>query len=71
MEFKANKILTTLALLTLLSCNDVSICTGPFSKAYHTKNECIGLSRCSGVILEVSKQDAENIYQRHQCRYCK
>lgn len=59
-------------MLVLISCNnDVNICTGIKSRAYHTKTNCIGLTRCSGAIIKVSKEDAEKKYFRHACHFCK
>lgn len=65
-------ILTSLLLLALSLCgcsSDVYICTGPMSGAYHSTDECEGLSRCSGDVVAVSKAEAKEM-GRHACHFC-
>lgn len=40
---------------------NVFICKGPYSKKYHYKKDCRGLSNCSTDIYTVSISDAKNI----------
>jgi hypothetical protein len=47
----------------------VYICTGKSSKKYHSKKDCRGLKRCSGDIIEVSVEDAENM-GKTPCKIC-
>lgn len=47
----------------------VYVCDGPTAKAYHTDEDCKGLSRCSGDILEMTESEAIEM-GRHLCHYC-
>lgn len=47
----------------------VYVCDGFSSKRYHSVEDCYGLSRCSGTILEMTVEEAENI-GRTPCRLC-
>jgi hypothetical protein len=61
-----------LFILLLASCAEnkgVYICTGYKSKCYHKKENCKGLDRCSGQILNVTIEDARKI-GRNPCCYC-
>lgn len=59
-----------LCTLSLCSCSsDVYICTGPMSEAYHSTDECKGLTHCSGEVVSVSKAEAKEM-GRHACHYC-
>ena len=48
----------------------VYICTGGYSKKYHSSSECSGLDNCKGQIIEVSLYDAVNKYGRTPCKIC-
>ncbi|HBI00039.1 MAG TPA: hypothetical protein DHV26_03625 [Cytophagales bacterium] len=67
-----NKLITVLSLL-IISCNsgnDVYICKGPQSKAYHNNSGCKGLKRCSTDIESVTEVYATKQLNRHKCRFC-
>jgi hypothetical protein len=44
-----------------ISLTDVYICKGKYSKKYHYKKDCRGLSNCSTDIYKVSLSDAKKI----------
>lgn len=48
---------------------NVYICTGKKSHAYHSNINCWGLNKCSGDIEEISKEDAEEM-GRTPCHFC-
>lgn len=48
----------------------VYICTGGYSKKYHSSSGCRGLDNCKGQIIEVSLYDAINKYGRTPCKIC-
>lgn len=48
----------------------VYICTGGYSKKYHSSPDCRGLDNCKGQIIEVSLYDAVNKYYRTPCKVC-
>lgn len=47
----------------------VYICTGPKSKRYHFDEDCMGLSKCSGEVIEITLDEAEEM-GRTECKYC-
>lgn len=47
----------------------VYVCSGPTSKRYHSVDDCQGLSNCSGEILEMTQEEAEDI-GKTPCRMC-
>jgi hypothetical protein len=49
--------------------DNVYICTGTQSKRYHKTEDCIGLSKCSRSIEEISIEEAEEL-GRTPCGYC-
>lgn len=51
------------------SKDNVYICTGTQSKRYHKTEDCIGLSKCSRSIEEISIEEAEEL-GRTPCGYC-
>ena len=51
------------------SSKRVYICTGPYSRAYHKTDNCIGLSRCSGDIEGITEVEAKD-EGRHRCHFC-
>lgn len=48
----------------------VYICTGGYSKKYHSSQSCRGLDNCRGQVIEVSLYDAVNKYDRTPCKIC-
>lgn len=46
--------------LTSSYSSKVFICTGNYSKKYHYKKDCRGLSNCKASIDEVSLEEAKN-----------
>lgn len=51
------------------STAQVYICTGEYSKKYHSFPSCRGLNRCSGSIKRINKSSAEAI-GRTPCSIC-
>lgn len=47
----------------------VYVCSGQSAKRYHSVNDCMGLSRCSGEIAEMTIEDAEN-KGKTPCKMC-
>lgn len=47
----------------------VYICTGPMAKRYHKTDQCRGLRRCSGMIKQVTVEEAE-AKGRTPCHTC-
>lgn len=47
----------------------VYICTGGYSKRYHSTASCRGLNRCKGDIIDVSLEDAKS-RGRTPCKIC-
>lgn len=47
----------------------VYVCSGKNSKRYHSVDDCKGLSRCGGEILEMTIDEAEG-HGRTPCRMC-
>lgn len=47
----------------------VYVCSGHSAKRYHSVEDCKGLSRCSGSIVEMTVEEAEN-KGRTPCRMC-
>lgn len=69
---KRASLIGILALELLVGCHysdDVYLCTGPQSHAYHTKSDCYGLLRCSGDIIEMPL-DSALARGRHRCKFC-
>lgn len=48
--------------------NIVYICTGRYSKKYHSTDKCPGLSKCKASIIETPIEEARTNYK--PCRYC-
>jgi len=48
----------------------VYICNSPTAKVYHKYKDCKGLRNCKHDIIEVSLDDAKNIYNRRACKIC-
>lgn len=67
MRLPGTAILGSLLLVGMLSSSfyaavsDVYICKGKYSKKYHYKKDCRGLSNCSTDIYTVSLSEAKNI----------
>lgn len=59
----------TLSEETVLESEKVFICTGRYSKRYHSDEYCKGLMNCSGDVRSVSLQEAEEM-GKTPCRYC-
>ena len=47
----------------------VFVCAGRTAKRYHSVDDCKGLSRCSGEILEMTLEEAEEM-GKTPCRMC-
>ena len=47
----------------------VYICTGKTAHAYHSNEDCYGLSSCKGDVISVSLDEAEDM-GRTPCHYC-
>lgn len=52
-----------------VNSESVYVCTGSSAKRYHSTESCRGLSRCSGEILEMAVEEAEE-HGRTPCRMC-
>lgn len=50
--------------------DDVYICTGENSHAYHSYEDCEGLSYCKDEIQTITYQEAVRDYDRTPCHYC-
>ncbi len=37
----------------------VFVCTGPKAKRYHSVEDCMGLSKCKGEVVEITIEEAE------------
>ena len=67
MRLPGTAIIGSLLLVGMLSSSfytavtDVYICKGKYSKKYHYKKDCRGLSNCSTDIYTVSLSEAKNI----------
>ncbi len=66
------KNLFLLAIISLFSfkSNNVYVCDGPKSIAYHSTRNCNGLNNCSTSIREITLSEANKIGRR-ACRICK
>lgn len=55
----------------MILCMDdtVYVCDGPMAKCYHSTDDCKGLSRCSGRIIEMIVEEAEAEGET-PCRMC-
>jgi hypothetical protein len=62
-------LIATLALMACARPTTVYLCMGPKSHAYHNNKYCKGLTNCSAVIKEVSKDEAIALH-RTPCHYC-
>lgn len=49
--------------------NEVWICTGSSSHAYHSNGDCFGLQNCSAEIEKISKDEAIDM-GRTPCHFC-
>ena len=49
---------------------EVYICTGRYSKAYHKNKSCKGIKWCKRKVKKVTVKEARVIYNRHQCSHC-
>ena len=47
----------------------VYICTGSYSKRFHSTPDCKGLNNCKGVIKSISMSSAKNM-GRTPCKVC-
>lgn len=47
----------------------VYVCTGPNAKKYHSAEDCKGLSKCSGRVVELTLKEAEH-KGKTPCRLC-
>lgn len=47
----------------------VYVCSGRSAKRYHSVNDCMGLSRCSGEVLKMTVEEAEG-HGKTPCRMC-
>ena len=68
-NFTAAALFAVALLLPACNSDEVYICTGPHSHAYHTDRHCEGLDRCSRTIETVTLEEAEDM-GRHPCRFC-
>jgi len=50
--------------------DSVYICTGRYSKVYHSSRYCKGLRNCRSEIIKVSIYDATHKYGRRACEIC-
>ncbi len=76
-----NKFFYAVVLFALFSINskvaienkfyaDVYVCYSATSVAYHSNQNCKGLSRCTHKIIAVSENDAIKKYQKRMCKWC-
>lgn len=74
-----HRMLMVMAIAALSACmsakeadgdNGVWICTGPKSKKYHAYEDCRGLSSCSGDLVRISIEEAEEM-GRDACKICR
>lgn len=49
--------------------NTVYVCSGRSAKRYHSVEDCKGFTRCSGSVLKMSIEEAEEI-GKSPCRMC-
>lgn len=68
-------LLFAVALLVFLtgpdSDNDVYVCYGPRSHAFHYFEACDGLKLCTGGLSKVKVQFATDSLGRKECGYCR
>ena len=82
MEKAKATLLILICLITFSCCSDsrkrsysdrygstVYVCTGGYSKRYHATEDCRGLFRCCGEIIEMSVDEAKK-NGRTACRIC-
>lgn len=48
--------------------DEVYICTGRYSKKYHSTDECIGLKSCKASVINMPVENARDHYK--PCRKC-
>ena len=48
----------------------VYICISNTAVAYHIDRGCKGLAACTHKIIQTTKEEAINKYNRRSCRYC-
>lgn len=79
---KIMKRILPLALIILASCGGhhkpekyeadpdcVYVCSGRNARRYHSVDNCKGISKCSGEVIEMTIEEAENEYKT-PCRIC-
>lgn len=54
---------------TSLTAQEVYLCMGPKSSAYHLTPNCRGLRNCSTQLKKMSEKEAVS-KGRHACRFC-
>lgn len=47
----------------------VYVCTGRNARRYHSVDDCKGLTKCSGIIVNMTLEEAEEEGKTH-CRMC-
>ncbi len=47
----------------------VYVCSGQSARRYHSVNDCRGLSRCSGEVVEMTIEEADS-YGKTPCKMC-
>ena len=76
------KLILVLCLFALCSCGGhrkqekhevnpdcVYVCSGRKAKRYHSVEDCKGLSKCSGVVVEMTLEEAEDD-GKTPCKLC-
>ena len=56
---------------TVVAADSVYICDSKTAYAYHLKQDCSGLNKCTHGIFKISKEDAVKLYGRKACERCK
>lgn len=65
-------LLITLAFLAFSAFSaqqNVYICTGSSSVAYHKTSDCSGLRNCKGTVKKITLQEAQKL-NRRACKIC-
>ncbi|MDE6410010.1 MAG: hypothetical protein K2K81_07185 [Muribaculaceae bacterium] len=71
------RLLMIIAIMTLASCkgklspddlSEVYVCTSEGAKAYHAKDDCMGIANCSEEIRKVKIEEAKGV--RKPCSMC-
>lgn len=63
--------LSLIVLTTSFKVTDyVYVCKSSTSVAYHAKQSCRGLSKCTHEVIKVTKTEATNTYRKRACKIC-